>query len=179
MNVDNIHIKRNDGSERLIEWAELNQLKKDILWIFDENGAELNNSYIPNESFTLPYWEYLLLEGNMVNRKQINFYKEGAIIILLSMLSEYIDIPSGNQEVFVSTTISDIVPYADRFQTSNKNQETLKTILLVGLSIAAEISKDNIFSNEDFKNKDLESFHSGLNWVSNTFIIPYFESLLK
>lgn len=33
-------VQKADGTQREISWEELNQLKKDILWIFDENSGD-------------------------------------------------------------------------------------------------------------------------------------------
>ena len=177
MTEGHIFIKNIDGTERSVERKELIYLKKDIVWVFDQNGMELHNSHIPIELFTLPYWEYTLLEGDKgLEEKDINFYKEGAMIILLCMVAEYIDIPGGNQLVFGSTKIASIINYIEKFKPANDNQAKLKESLLLGLSIASSITNSDIVINEDYKHPDLKKFYSRLNWVTNVFITAYYRS---
>ena len=47
----NIYFSPND-TKREVDWPELNDLKKDILWIFVENTFQLNAAFVPKENFT-------------------------------------------------------------------------------------------------------------------------------
>lgn len=179
MQDTSIFIERLDGSKRPIEWTELNQLKKDILWIFDENGGELHNAFVPNYSFSLPYWEYASINGDKYfYDDQKKFYREGTLIILLCMLAEYVDIPGGSQIVFGGNELKTILSYVRQFEPTNENQNSLKELLVLGLSIAMTITKEDIAKNEDFEHPELGKFLSALTWVNKTFIQPYYKSKL-
>lgn len=179
MQDTNIFIEKIDGTKRQIDWVELNQLKKDILWIFDENGGDLHNSFVPAYSFTLPYWEHASIDGGEYFYKdEKNFYREGALIILLCMLAEYMDIQGGSQLVFGDSDLKTINSYVRQFKPSNENQNALKQLVLLGLSIAVTITKEDIARNEDFEHPELNKFLSSLAWVDKTFIQTYYKSKL-
>lgn len=179
MQETNIFIEKIDSSKRQIEWTELNQLKKDILWIFDENGNELHNAFVPSDSFILPYWEYAFIDGDKYfYDDQKNFYREGALIIILCMLAEYVDIQSGSQLVFGDNNLNGILDYIKQFRPANENQTSLKELTILGLSIAVMITKEDIAKNEYFEHPDLKKFLSTLSWVNDTFIQTYYKSKL-
>jgi hypothetical protein len=180
MQDTNIFVERIDGTKRSIGWTELNQLKKDILWIFDENGAELHNAFVPADSFILPYWEYVSLNSDQFFQdEEERFYREGTLVIILCMIAEYVDIPGGSQLVFGDTKIKDILTFINKFEPVNEKQTSLKEIVLLGLSIAAVITEEDIAKNEDFKNSHLDRFYMQLRWVSKGIIQPYYKAKLN
>ena len=173
-------ITTTDNQKRVIDWNELNQLKKDILWIFDENTRQLNASFVPDSSFTSKYWEYLTLDNDeILSQADMNFYKEGVLIIILCMTIEYIDTTSGNQKVFGNTEIKDINNYIKAFKTINQNQEKLKALVKLGLTIASSMRQQDLINTDGYNHKDLDTFYSQLNWVDTTFIKTYFSSKTK
>lgn len=177
MQDTSIFVEKIDGTKRQIDWTELNQLKKDILWIFDENGGDLINAFVPDYSFTLPYWEFVTINGDKFSfEKQKKFYREGTLIIILCMTIEYIDIQGGNQLFFSNHKIEDVFTYIRQFQPANESQNSLKEFLILGLSIAASITKEDIARNEDFEHPDLHHFLTTLYWVDKTFIHSYYKS---
>ena len=179
MQDTNIFIEKIDGSKRQIEWTELNQLKKDILWIFDENGGELHNSFVPSDSFTLPYWEYLSIDGDKYfYDDQKTFYQQGTLIIILCMLAEYVDIQGGSRLVFSDISLKDILSYVRKFNPTNESQNSLKEFTILGLLIAMAITKEDIAKNEDFEHSKLDKFLAALRWVDKTFIQTYYKSKL-
>lgn len=179
MKDTNIFTEKIDGSKRQTLWTELNQLKKDILWIFDENGGEIQNAFVPDYSFTLSYWEYVTINGDKYfYDDHKNFYREGVLIIILCMLAEYVDIQGGSQLVFGDADLKEIVSYVRLFKPTSVNQNTLKELTILGLTIAISITKDDIAKNEDFEHSDLDKFRSTLQWVNNTFIQAYYKSKL-
>jgi len=180
MQDTNIFIEKIDGTKRPIEWTELNQLKKDILWVFDENGQELHHAFVPDYSFTLPYWEYVNLSGNQyLYDEQKQFYREGTLIVILCMVVEYIDIQGGNQLVFGVNKPEAILAYIRQFDPVNEKQTSLKELVILGLTIAISITKEDIARNKDFEHPDLNSFYARLPWVNQTFIQSYYKSKLN
>lgn len=179
MQDTNIFVEKIDGTKRQINWIELNQLKKDVLWIFDENGGELHNSFVPDYSFTLPYWEYVSIKGDKYfYDADKNFYREGSLIIILCMITEYVDIPGGSQLVFGDNDLKVILNHISRFEPANEDQNSLKELTILGLSIAITITKDDIARNEDFEHPEIDKFFSKLPWVDKTFIKAYYKSKL-
>ena len=175
-----IFVTKLDDSKREISWVELNQLKKDILWAFDFNGSELHNSFVPEYSFVLPYWEHTNLNGGELFYDEDKFfYREGALIIVLCMVVEYIDIQGGNQLVFGDTKLKDVLVYVQQFEPSNDKQEYLKSTVIQGLSIGSTITKEDMYKNEDFEHVDLSNFYSKLSWISKEFIQAYYKSKLS
>ncbi len=127
MKETNIYITQSDKTKREIDFEELNQLKKDILWIYDENIWEMNNAFAPSYSFKLKYWEYLTLNGDKWFYDQDKqFYKLGSLIILLCFCVEYNDIASGDQKVFKREEIPTIIEYVLNFKPSDESEEKLK-----------------------------------------------------
>jgi len=66
---ESIFIILPNGSKRGIDYLELNQLKKDILWIYDENLGQLNAGFAPSGSFNSNYWEYLTIDATRITLK--------------------------------------------------------------------------------------------------------------
>lgn len=148
--------------------------------MFDENGSELHNAFVPDYSFILPYWEYVTLNGDKyLQEKEKHFYREGALIIVLCMVAEYVDILGGSQLVFGDNPIDDITACIRQFEPINENQTSLKEVVIMGLSIAASITKEDIAKNEEIKHPGLSSFYARLPWVNQTFIQSYFKSKIK
>lgn len=175
MQDTDIFIEQVDGTKRQIDWHELNQLKKDILWVFDENGSELHNAFVPDYSFTLPYWEYITLTGDeYFYDEQKQFYREGTLIIILCMTAEYVDIIGGSQLVFGDNKAENILDYIRQYEPVNEKQSSLKELVILGLSIATSITKEDIARNEDFEHPQLRNFYAKLPWVSQTFIQTYY-----
>lgn len=169
-----------DKQRRVVDWTELNQLRKDILWIFDENTGQLNASFVPDYSFSNKYWEYLTLDNDELPLSlDLDFYKEGVLIIILCMVIEYIDTTIGNQNVFGDTSIHLIDSYIETFRALNQNVEKLKSIVRLGLTIAASMTQQDLLDTDGYNHKDLDMFYSQLNWVDTTFIKSYFNSKTK
>ena len=115
-----IYTNNLEGITRNIGWAELNQLKKDILWIFDENGNQLHAAFVPDHSFTLPYWEYISLNGDMwFTENERSFYISGTMIIILCMVIEFIDLVGGSLLGVGEPKIDDNLGYNRRIVPSN------------------------------------------------------------
>lgn len=177
--MSNITIKNLDGQERSIDWVELNQLKKDILWVFDENTSQLNASFIAEDSFKSSYWEYSTLDGDeWFSDEDKKFYRQGALIITLCMTVEYIDTASGNQQVFGATKINHIISHIENFKPINQNQFKLKSIALLGLNIADSMTENDLLNTDGYNHPDLKKFYSELDWVDSTFIKAYYKSKL-
>jgi hypothetical protein len=180
MATTNIYIRPFNKEEREIEWAELNQLKKDILWIFDENTTQLNASFVPSESYQSCYWEYLTLDGDKwFYEEDRNFYKQGVLIIILCMTIEYIGTAGGNQKIFGQAKIENILRYIDTLETVNNNQEKLKELVRLGLTIANTMTEDDLLDSDDYDHPDLAKFYSHTGWVDTTFIKSYFKKLAE
>ena len=175
-----IFIKTLDGQDREIEWVELNQLKKDILWIFVENTTQLNSSFVPAYSFQSNYWEYITLDGDeWFYEEDKNFYKQGALIIILCITIEYIDTVGGEQDTFGQTQLNTISQYVHNFKSENTDQERLKNIVVLGLDIANSMTENDLKNSGDYQHKDLDTFYSQTSWVDITFIKSYFQTLTK
>ncbi|MFN7601162.1 MAG: hypothetical protein ACK5R0_07165 [Bacteroidota bacterium] len=145
MTVDHIFLTTKTGNRREIEWVELNQLKKDILWVFDENVGDLHNSFVPDYSFPTKYWEYLRLDGDKYFRdEEKRFYKQGVLIVTLCMTVEYIDTTSGNQHISGGTKIDEIIDYVSDFIPSDNDEKRLKEIVILGLRIAASMTPTDL-----------------------------------
>ncbi len=180
MTVDHIYITSRTGDRREIEWGELNQLKKDILWAYDENVGDLHNPFIPAYSFPTKYWEYLKLDGDKFFRdEERRFYKQGVLIITLCMAVEYIDTTSGNQQIFGGTKITEIIDYVNNFEPTDIDEKRLKEVIILGLNIADSMTPTDLKNTDGFDHKDLDDFHKHLDWVDRTFVKSYFQNKVK
>jgi hypothetical protein len=180
MTEGTIFIRTIEGQERVIDWTELHQLKKDILWFFDENRGQLNASFVPRSSFQSKYWEYLKLDGDKwFYQEDRNFYKQGVLIIVIGMATQYIDTSGGDQEIFGTTPIKHIINCVDEYIVENPDQERLKSIAKLGLEIANSMTKEDRINTDEYNHIDLDKFYSQLSWVDTTFIEDYYRSKLS
>jgi len=172
-------IKLLDNSFREIDWTELNQLKKDILWIYDENLNDIGNAFIPKYSFRLNYWEYLTLDGdNWSNENEKDFFTGGVLTILLCHCSEYINIAAGDQGVFDRQDLPIIQRYVQNYLPNNQKEKLIKEKLLLGLSISLSMTEDEL-KNTDFVHVDNEKYYKNINIIGNAIIKDYYESKIK
>jgi hypothetical protein len=172
-------IRRPDGTEREIDWEELNQLKKDILWIYDENFGDIINAFVPDYSFKSNYWEYLTLDGDKwFYEDEKAFYHSGSLIILLCCCSEYVDIAGGSQNVFKKDSLPVIKEYVEDYQPKNEIEKLIKEKVLLGLNISLSMTPENLIDNE-FVHERTSEYYEGLNELGNTVIKNYYEEKLK
>ena len=177
MTTDHIFITTRQGEKRIISQEELIQLKKDILWVYDEHAGDLRNPYIPDNSFTLKYWEYLRLDGDKwFYEEERKFYRQGVLIIILCMTIDYIDTISGNPKIFGTTNISEIQDHIETLELKDSDEIKLKDILLLALGIANSMTKENLQNTFGFDHPELEKLLNQLDWVDATFIIGYFKN---
>lgn len=173
------YIIAGDGTEREIEYEELNQLKKDILWIYDENIWEINCAFAPSYSFKLKYWEYLTLNGDKwFHEEEKQFYKTGVMIILLCFCVEYNDIAGGDQKVFNQTEIPLITEYVKNYVPNDEPELRLKDKVLLGLQIANSLTGKQLI-NTDFVHELTNEFYINLKEIGNNIITSYYEQKLK
>ncbi len=173
------YIIKSDGTKREIEYQELNQLKKDILWIYDENICEINCAFAPSYSFKLKYWEYLSLNGDKwFNIEEKQFYKVGALITLLCFCIQYIDIASGDQKVFNKSEIPTIKKYVENYIPNDVREKRLKDKILLGLKIANSMTETQL-QNTDFVHELTDEFYINLKKIGDDFIVSYYEQKLK
>ncbi|WP_264521271.1 hypothetical protein [Flavobacterium sp. N1994] len=166
-----------DGKQKEINWVELNQLKKDILWIYDENTNDLFNVFIPKVSFQSKYWEYLSLNGDKFLYEDVkDFYMQGVLIIILCMTIDYTDTESGNQNIFEGTEIDLIIKYVKDFEPRNTNQAKLKSIVISRLEVANLMTESDLM-NKEYEHTNLNDFVKELEWVDSEFIKSYYKSL--
>ncbi len=172
-------IKSPNGKEREIDWEELNQLKKDILWIYDENFGDVINAFVPDYSFKSNYWEYLTLDGDKwFYDDEKAFYHSGTLIILLCCCSEYVDIAGGSQNVFERDNLPVIKVYVEKYQPKNEVEKLIKEKVLIGLNISLSMTPENLINNE-FVHERTAEYYEGLNELGNSVIKNYYEEKLK
>ena len=172
-------IKQPDGSEREVDWAELNQLKKDILWIFDENFGDIGNAFVPPYSFSLKYWEYLTLDGDKwFYEEERVFYHRGVLVVLLCLCSEYIDVAGGSQDVFNRKELPIVAKYVEEYLPRNQQEQLIRERILLGLSIAQSMTEDDVINNE-FVHEDNDKYYQDINNIGNAFILDYYKSKMK
>lgn len=174
-----IFIVKPDNTKHEVDWMELNQLKKDILWIYDENLGQINAAFTPSYSFNLKYWEYLTIDGDKLFCKEDkDFYKMGVLVILLCLCVEYNDITSGDQQVFKRHELPIIIKYIKDFKAKDKYEKIIKEKILIGLNIAISLTKEQLV-NSGFEHKDLPKFIENINAIGDYFIISYYKSKIK
>lgn len=180
MTIEHTYITTLDGEKREISWEELTQLKKDILWVFDECVGDLHNPFIPDESFKTSYWEYLRLKGERwFNDKERKFYKQGVLVVILCMTVEYTDTVSGNQRLFGNTKIDEVLNYVCDFEPVNADEKKLKDTVRLGLDVAGSMTESDLKNADGFNHPDLAKLHGQLDWVDRTFVKAYFKERAK
>lgn len=179
MKENSIYITEFEGRKRVIDYQELNQLKKDILWIYDQNIGDMNNAFAPSYSFQLDYWKYLTLDGDKwFYDEEKSFYKIGALIILLCFCVEYNDIAGGDQGVFDKKDFQEIIKYVSDYQPKNNSEQILKDKIELGLEIANSMTEGELL-NTDFKHEKQGQFLRNLNQIADEFILKYYNEKIK
>jgi hypothetical protein len=174
-----IFISNLDNTKREVDWVELIQLKKDILWIYDENIGRLNAGFIPHYSFSLKYWEYLTLDSDkLLYEEDRVFYKTGVLVILLCQCVEYNCIPSGNQQVFNRSDLPTIFKYVEDYKPKNGSESRIREKILFGLTIAKSMTEEQLIDN-GFEHQDLPEFYDKINAIGDDFMFSYYRSKLK
>lgn len=172
----NIHITLPNSKTRDIDWFELNQLKKDILWIYDENYGDIQNAFAPSYSFPNKYWEYLTLDGpKSFYESDRLFYESGVLIILLCFCIEYNSTESGDQNVFNRIEFDTITKYVSDYAPRNQGLLKLKNKVLLGLEIAKAIP-DSELLNTEYEIPRIDEFYDGLNIIGNKIIQDYYST---
>ncbi|KAB2807698.1 hypothetical protein [Phaeocystidibacter luteus] len=172
-------ITQPDGTSREIDWEELNQLKKDILWLYDENFGEKYGVFVPEYSFRSNYWEYLTLNGDKwFQEDEKAFYRTGCLIILLYFCIEYIDIEAGNQRVFERSTLPEIISYVNGFQPNTEIEKSIKEKVLLGLEISLSMTPENL-RDSDFEHERTAEFYNGSHELTDRVIRKYYEEILR
>ena len=179
MKDGNIFISNPDNTKREIDWVELNQLKKDILWIFDENIGQINAGFAPSYSFSLKYWEYLTLDGDKWFYEEDRvFYKTGVLVILLCLCVEYNCIASGDQQVFNRSELPMIIKYVEDYKPQDESESRIREKILIGLRIANSMTEEQLLDT-DFEHKDLPEFYENINAIGDDFILSYYQLKLN
>ena len=175
MQESGIFIKLPDGKERVIDLVELNQLKKDILWIFDENYGDIKNAFVPSYSFTLKYWEYLTLYGDEgFDEDEKKFYLGGVLTILLCFCSEYLDIEAGSQSVFDHNELPMISNYVKEYVPREKSEKLIKDKILLGLKIAHSMTERDL-NDYNYVHEDNDEYYQDIDVIGNVFINDYYK----
>jgi|GEM_PF-3391420 len=177
MRNTSIYIIQTNGIKREIDFAELNQLRKDILWLYDENFIQINCAFVPTYSFKLNYWEYLTLHS-LKSNEQLEFYRIGSLITILCQCVEYVDIAGGNQEVFKKEEICIIKNYVENFEPKDDPEINLKAKVLLGLKISESITDQQLL-NSEFEHELNGEFFKNINSIGIDFIGAYYDQKLK
>jgi len=175
---ESIFIILPNGSKRGIDYLELNQLKKDILWIYDENLGQLNAGFAPSGSFNSNYWEYLTIDGDKwFYEEDKTFCRTGVLVILLCLCVEYNCIASGDQQVFKREELPTIMDYVTYYEVKNTAERRIKEKILMGLNIAISMTPNQLIDT-DFEHKDLPQFYENMNEIGDHFMLSYYQSKL-
>lgn len=170
---DDFQIVLPDNTARIIEYDEINQIKKDILWIYDQNFTQINAAYVDDQSFKLKYWQYLSISKTRNFDGDRKMILDGVLIILLCMCVEYIDTISGNQKVLDRTELPEITHYVQHFNAESHEQIKLKSNILLGLEIISSMTPSDLI-NHDYDHPNLQLFYSDLNGPANRIIKSYY-----
>ena len=167
-----------DGNHKDVPWFELIQLRKDILWAFDENGPFMHSASLYDECFTLPYWEYACLSGDVhFDKRERNFYKEGGIILTIMQTVSYLHTRRYNPHPFGKTPLKEVQEYIEAFTPSNKRQKRLHEIASSGIAVAV-FKEEKIYGEVDIEYLTID-FLCNLFWVRQACIEKYYKRYLK
>lgn len=162
-----------NGNKQDVSLAELNQLKKDILWTYDEHYHSMDNVMIPNDSFVLGYQKYLFLDKDEYFDDR-DFYINGSLVILLAICIEYIDTMSGDPETLKRIGIGNVQEAMIKFTPSSELQAQLKVKILVGLEIASSMTEKDILNKaEEYYHEQMPSFYNNIMSITDAVIEEY------
>ena len=174
-----IYLIEPNGEKREVDIIELNQLKKDILWMYDQNIGEMNSAFVPSDSFRSKYWKYLTLDGDKwFYKEEKEFYIIGTLIILLCFCVEYNDIEGGDQGVFSKEEFPEIIKYVGSYESQNSSEQALKDKIMLGLEMANSMTELELLTT-DFKHIKQAEFLKDINRIADTFILNYYEEKIK
>lgn len=166
---------------RPVNWGELNQLKKDILWVYDENYTQISAAFLQSEWFTLDYHEYLFLLKDEYFTDH-DFYIEGVLVILLAACIEYIDTNGGDPRTLKRLGIKRVQVAVQKFMPQTDNQMVLKERVLFGLEIADTLSENDLLTTDldlDERHPGSTSFYENINALVDDIIKAYYKSKLN
>ncbi|MBW7912115.1 MAG: hypothetical protein H3C54_00055 [Taibaiella sp.] len=162
--------------KRSVTWEELNQLKKDILWIYDENYNQINAAFVPSYSFKLKYHEYLFLSRDR-HFTDYDFYIDGTLIILLAVCVEYLDVAGGDPKTLSDLGLQNVSDSIRQFTPVSDIQGRLKNRILLGLDIASTLTDSDLLDSDlnlYNKHNGVPLFYDDINELADTVIKAYY-----
>jgi hypothetical protein len=167
-------ITRLNGEKIEVDYEDIEPLRKEILYYFDQNMGDIVNAYVPTSDYKHKYWEFLNFEGTSYSYDdEESFFIEGCILILNGMICEYLDIEGGNQNVFLDIKLEKIIEYVRIFNPKSDDQQKMKVITLLGLDLAISITQEIIDMNISYDNLKLDDYFMGAKWIDQIVIQGY------
>ena len=161
-------------------FSEVEPLRKEILYYFDQNMGDIINAYVPDSDFKHKYWEFLNFEGEKHSYKgEECFFIDGCLLIINAMICEYLDTIGGNQKVFGEIKIQEIIEYVHNFEPVENYQAKIKNITLNGLEITESITEEIIDNTSEFQHPDLSSYYENVKWIDRKVIKDYLTNRIK
>ena len=173
-------IEKLRGERIELDFADIEPLRKEILYYFDQNMGDIINAYVPNSDYKHKYWEYLNFHGEKHSyEEEENFFIDGCLLIINAMICEYLDIIGGNQKVFGNTKLEEVYKYILNFEPKDNYQDKIKSTTLKGLEIAESITDKIINTNSEFKHPNLFSYYEEVKWIDEKIIGDYLKDRIK
>ena len=167
-----------DGSKIDVSPIEIIELRKEVLYVLDQCGANLNEGYLLDTCFAQSYWHYTRVNGDKYfNEEERNFAIEGGLIVTIAMINQFILPDQENRNIFGETPLQEVENYVFEFKSDNKQQQELASIALSGIQLAMAMVDDEV---SDVVIEDMKAvYYEDLPWVGKNFIEPYYKRRLE
>ena len=168
-----------NGEKKVVVTNIVVQLWKDILWVYDQNGAGLHRAVLHEDTFVLPYWEFLNMRfqpgkaPDDIDQMEDDRYMEGLLIVIIAMTCVWFGRYRNSRKIFGKTPLREIEKYLDLCPTHNQRQERLKLITQRGITLAIYTEEDT-FDESSIQSARID-FSCNLYWVRKEFIEAYFK----
>gem|GEM_PF-4305276 len=169
-----------DGSRIAVSFAEIHELRKDILLYFDENIGEIISVFLLPSNFTKAYWKFISIDFTQEWAESTRYQKmieEGCLALLNGIGLDLLDQPvSTISQNWQETNFNSILTYINHYSPKSDRLATAKSYLLHTYTFLANVT----FSDFD-KDGMLVSFNPAEagRWFDKEIIQAYYKRQIE
>ena len=166
-----------DGTKIPVAPIEVMELRKEILFVFDQSIPAFEEGYILDECFKRSYWQFTRINGDVdFNDEERSFAIEGGLIVTIALVVQFLEPDYEDREIF-DENAAEALEYLEAFSSDDPLQQELAQITLFGIQLVITILTSGLSDNDIEELK--EDFYDELPWVTQNFIKPYYLKKLE
>lgn len=165
------------NSEKIeISYAEIHNIRKDILIYYDDNFDEVINILISEENFRNEYWKFVSINFKTEFGESIKYKKlieEGSLVLINGIILEILDEPIVNiKNTWNKTPIKEILLYLKQYNPTTEKLKIAKTYLMNGLTFIDQFKNDDMDKDGFLKQSNVIDM---ANWFNKEIIQAYYK----